>query len=51
VHVYICEDWLRVPYLIGLEKVTESPIADHLCQKIVEAVVVGVGECIYREHG
>jgi hypothetical protein len=41
VFIYFCEDWLWVPYLISLEKVTKSPTADHLCSKIVEAVAVG----------
>jgi hypothetical protein len=37
-HVYTCEDWVRVLYLLTLSKIVEHPIANHLTQVVMSAV-------------
>ena len=41
VHLYVVEDWLRVPLLVALQRVEEAPKADALTRIIMEVVEVG----------
>jgi hypothetical protein len=43
VHAYVCENWTRMPYLVSLQKVSESPSADHLTSMILQAPEDGGG--------
>jgi hypothetical protein len=41
VHVYVCENWTRMHYLISLQKVSESASVDHLTSMILQALEDG----------
>ena len=29
-HIYTCQDWIRIPYLLTLSKIVEYPTTNHL---------------------
>jgi hypothetical protein len=43
IHAYICQDWARIPLLIGLKKIVQAPTANHLTSIVVEALEIGAG--------
>jgi hypothetical protein len=47
-HVFTCENWVRVPYLLILSKIIECPTANHLTEVVMSAVEkdggVGAGD-------
>jgi hypothetical protein len=43
IHAYICQDWSRIPLLIGLKRIIEAPNADHLTSVVLEALQSGAG--------
>jgi hypothetical protein len=47
-HIYTCEDWVRVPYLLSLRKIVECPTANHLTEVVMSSVEkdggVGAGD-------
>jgi hypothetical protein len=43
IHAYTCQNWVRVPFLIGLEKVVEAPSTDHFMKVLLQALERGGG--------
>jgi hypothetical protein len=43
IHAYTCQNWVRVPFLIGLEKVVDAPTADHFTALLLQALERGGG--------
>ena len=38
IHVYTCQNWMRVPFLIELEKIVDAPTADHFTALLLQAL-------------
>jgi hypothetical protein len=43
VHVYVVQDWVRIPFLVSLQRVECPPNAENLTKLIVDSVIVGTG--------
>jgi len=43
VHVYVMQDWVRIPLLVYLQRVECTPNADNLTKLIVDVMATGGG--------
>jgi hypothetical protein len=43
IHAYTCQNWVRVPFFIGLEKVVDAPTANHFTALLLQALERGGG--------